>query len=160
MVATARDLGIFSDIVGPDHVREARAIDAVRGMSPSAVVSPGDEAEVAAVLRAATEHHLAVLTRGGGTKLDWGGAPSRCDVILSTARIEGIVDHEPADLVCVVRAGTTLATLQDRLASTHGFRQRLMLDPPHGDGATVGGVVATAASGSRRCVSRSARSPR
>jgi glycolate oxidase FAD binding subunit len=149
MVATA-GLGIFSDIVGSDHVREATAGDAVRGASPSAVVSPGDEAEVAAVLRASTAHHLAVVTRGGGTKLDWGAPPARCDVILSTARIEGIVDHEPADLVCVVRAGTTLAALQDRLASTHGFRQRLMLDPPQGDGATLGGVVATAASGSLR----------
>jgi glycolate oxidase FAD binding subunit len=150
MVATARSLGIFGDIVGSGHVREAGAGDAVRGVSPSAVVSPGDEAEVVAVLKAATEHHLAVVTRGGGTKLDWGAPPSRCDVILSTTRIAGIVDHEPADLVCVARAGTTLAVLQDRLAATHGFRQRLMLDPPHGDGATLGGVVATAASGSLR----------
>jgi glycolate oxidase FAD binding subunit len=150
MVATARSLSIFSDIVGSDHVREASPGDAVRGVSPSAVVSPADDAEVAAVLRAATEHHLAVVTRGGGTKIDWGAPPARCDVILSTARIEGIVDHEPADLVCVVRAGTTLTALQDRLASTHGFRQRLMLDPPHGDGATLGGVVSTAASGSLR----------
>lgn len=150
MVATTPGLGVFSDIVGANHVREASAGEAVRGVSPSAVVSPGDEAEVAAVLRAATEHRLSVVTRGGGTKLDWGAPPSRCDVILSTTRIEGIVDHEPADLVCVVRAGTTLATLQERLASTHGFRQRLMLDPPHGDGATLGGVVATAASGSLR----------
>jgi glycolate oxidase FAD binding subunit len=150
MVATARSVGIFSDIVGSDHVREASAGDAVRGVSPSAVVSPGDEAEVAAVLRAATAHHLAVVTRGGGTKIEWGAPPAQCDVILATTRIEGIVDHEPADLVCVVRAGTTLAALQDRLASTPGFRQRLMLDPPHGDGATLGGVVATAASGSLR----------
>jgi glycolate oxidase FAD binding subunit len=150
MVATARSLGMFSDIVGSDHVREAGAGDAVRGVLPTAVVSPGDEAEVAAVLRAATEHHIAVVTRGGGTKIDWGAPPVRCDVILSTTRIEGIVDHEPADLVCVVRSGTTLAALQERLVSTPGFRQRLMLDPQHGDGATLGGVVATAASGSLR----------
>jgi glycolate oxidase FAD binding subunit len=150
MVATTPTLGMFSDIVGANHVREAGAGDAVRGISPRAVVSPGDEAEVAAVLRVATEHQLAVVTRGGGTKLEWGAPPSRCDVILSTTRIEGIVDHEPADLVCVVRAGTSLAALQDRLGSTSGFRQRLMLDPPQGDGATLGGVVATAASGSLR----------
>jgi glycolate oxidase FAD binding subunit len=150
MVATARSLGMFSDIVGSDHVHEASAGDAVRGVSPSAVVSPADEAEVAAVLRAATEHHIAVVARGGGTKIDWGAPPVQCDVILSTTRIEGIVDHEPADLVCVVRSGTTLAALQERLVSTPGFRQRLMLDPPHGDGATLGGVVATAASGSLR----------
>ena len=73
--------------------------------SPSLVVSPGDEGEVASVLSAATARGLAVVARGGGTKIDWGSPPERCDVVLSTARIEGIVDHEPADLVCVVRAG-------------------------------------------------------
>jgi glycolate oxidase FAD binding subunit len=150
MVATAARLSVFGDIVGPEHVRAASADDTVRGVSPSAVVSPGDEGEVAAVLAAATAQHLAVVTRGGGTKLDWGAPPARCDVILSTSRIEGIVDHEPADLVCVVRAGTTLAMLQERLASTPGFRQRLMLDPPQGGASTLGGVVATAASGSLR----------
>jgi glycolate oxidase FAD binding subunit len=151
MVATAVDLGVFNDIVGADNVREADAAgDAVRGIPPSAVVSPGNEAEVAGVLAAATARNLAVVPRGGGTKIDWGAPPARCDLLLSTLRIEGIVDHEPADLVCVARAGTTLAELQTRLASTAGFRQRLMLDPPQGAGATLGGVVATAASGSLR----------
>jgi glycolate oxidase FAD binding subunit len=150
MAATAGNLRVFSDIVGKKYVRAANADDAVRGASPNAVVSPADEAEVAAVLTAASTHHMAVVTRGGGTKLDWGAPPTRCDLILSTSRIEGIVDHEPADLVCVARAGTTLAVLQEQLASTSGFRQRLMLDPPHGDAATLGGVVATAASGSLR----------
>jgi len=150
MVATASNLRVFSAIVGSKYVRAANADDAVRGASPKAVVSPADEEEVAAVLTAASTHHLAVVTRGGGTKLDWGAPPTRCDLILSTSRIEGIVDHEPADLVCVARAGTTLAVLQEQLASTAGFRQRLMLDPPHGDAATLGGVVATAASGSLR----------
>ncbi len=150
MVAALQSVSMFADIVGADHVRAADAGDEVRGATPSAVVSPRDEAEVAAVLTAATAHHLAVVVRGGGTKLEWGAPPTRCDVILSTPRLEGVVDHEPADLVCVVRAGMTLAALQQHLTSTPGFRQRLMLDPPHGDGASLGGVVATAASGSLR----------
>jgi glycolate oxidase FAD binding subunit len=150
MVAALQSLSIFADIVGADHVRAANAGDAVRGVAPSVVVSPRDEAEIASVLQAATGHRLAVVVRGGGTKLDWGAPPARCDVILSTSRIEGIVDHEPADLVCVVRAGTALAALQEHLASTEGFRQRLMLDPPQGAAATLGGVVATGASGSLR----------
>jgi glycolate oxidase FAD binding subunit len=150
MVATAIDLSVFNDIVGATNVRDADAGDPIRGVSPNAVVSPATEAEVSAVLAAATSRNLAVVVRGGGTKMDWGAAPSRCDLVLSTSRIEGIVDHEPADLVCVARAGTTLAGLQSRLASTEGFRQRLMLDPPQGTGATLGGVVATAASGPLR----------
>src|SRR5579863_10062885 len=121
MVATAVDVGVFNDIVGADNVRDADTADAVRGVQPSAVVSPANEAEVAAVLMAATSRGLAVVARGGGTKLEWGAPPARCDIVLSTARIEGIVDHEPADLVCVARAGTALAALQARLASTAGF---------------------------------------
>jgi glycolate oxidase FAD binding subunit len=150
MVATAVDLRVFSDIVGADNVREAHADDAIRGVPPRAVVSPADEAEVSAVLSAATARNLAVVARGGGTKLDWGAKPSRCDLVLSMSRIEGIVDHEPADLVCVARAGTTLSGLEAHLAPTEGFRQRLMLDPPQGAAATLGGVVATAASGPLR----------
>ncbi len=150
MVAAAVDVRVFTDIVGANNVRDAFADDAIRGVFPSAVVSPADEAEVSAVLAAATAHRLGVVARGGGTKLDWGAPPSRCDIVLSTSRIEGIVDHEPADLVCVARAGTTLTGLQARLASTEGFRQRLMLDPPQGAAATLGGIVATAASGPLR----------
>lgn len=150
MVATAVNPKVFTDVVGADQVRDAGAADAVRGVVPSLVVSPADESEVAAVLAAATSNGLTVVVRGGGTKLDWGAPPERCDVVLSTSRIEGIVDHEPADLVCVARAGTTLAGLQERLRATPGFRQRLMLDPPQGAGATLGGVLATAASGPLR----------
>ena len=52
--------------------------------------------------------------------------------------------------MCVVRAGTALDDLQETLTSVPGFRQRLMLDPPHGVAATIGGVVATAACGPLR----------
>jgi glycolate oxidase FAD binding subunit len=148
--STAQELHLFTELVGAANVRNAEASDAVGGIVPSIVVSPGDEGEVASVLSAATARGLVVVPRGGGTKIDWGSPPERCDVLLSTSRIEGIVDHEPADLVCVVRAGTTLGHLQETLASVPGFRQRLMLDPPQGGRATIGGVIATAASGPLR----------
>src|ERR1700720_857540 len=150
MVSMAQELQLFNELVGASHVRTAGAADAVGGVVPSLVVSPADEMEVASVLSAATARGLVVVARGGGTKIDWGSPPERCDVVLSTSRIEGIVEHEPADLVCVVRAGTTLSHLQETLASAPGFRQRLMLDPPHGERATIGGGTATAASGQVR----------
>ena len=149
-VSTAQGLSLFSELVGAAYVRTGDPGDAVGGVTPSLVVSPGDESEVASVLSAATARGLAVVARGGGTKMDWGSPPERCDIVLATSRITGIVDHEPADLVCVVRAGTPLGLLQETLAATPGFRQRLMLDPPQGGAATVGGVVATGASGPLR----------
>jgi glycolate oxidase FAD binding subunit len=149
-VSTSQELSLFTELVGAAHVRTAGADDSIGGVMPRLVVSPADESEVASVLSAATARSLAVIARGGGTKLEWGSPPERCDIVLSTSRITGIVDHEPADLVCVVRAGTPLAVLQDTLAAAPGFRQRLMLDPPQGGAATIGGVVATAASGPLR----------
>jgi FAD/FMN-containing dehydrogenase len=91
------------------------------------LVSPGSEAEVAAVLRACAACDAGVVARGGGTASDWGAPPGRCDVVLSTLRLDGVVDHAHADMVCVVRAGTRMRDLQLLLAA-HG--QRLSLDPP------------------------------
>jgi glycolate oxidase FAD binding subunit len=150
MVSTRQDVRLFSELIGSEHVRPAHEGDAVGGRMPSLVVSPADEDEIAAVLSAATARGLTAVARGGGTKVDWGSPPERCDLVVSTARITGVVDHEPADLVCVVRAGTALDDLQRTLTSVSGFRQRLMLDPPHGAAATIGGVVATSACGPLR----------
>jgi glycolate oxidase FAD binding subunit len=149
-VSTSQEMSLFTELVGAAHVRVTGAEDSVGGVMPRLVVSPADESEVASVLSAATARSLAVVARGGGTKLEWGSAPERCDIVLSTSRITGIVDHEPADLVCVVRAGTPLGLVQEALAAAPGFRQRLMLDPPHSEAATIGGVLATAASGPLR----------
>jgi glycolate oxidase FAD binding subunit len=149
-ISTAQEVSLFTELVGAPHVRTAGDGDAVGGVVPRLVVTPADESEVASVLSTATSRGLAVVARGGGTKLGWGSPPERCDVVLSTSRLAGIVDHEPADLVCVVRAGTPLGVVQDTLAGAPGFRQRLMLDPPHDQAATIGGVVATAASGPLR----------
>lgn len=139
--------GAFAAAVGAENVRDAAAQDAVAGVMPALVVSPGSEEEVAATLEAAAQHGLAVVVRGGGSKLSWGAPPRRCEVVLSTERLSGVVEHQPGDLVCVVRAGTPLAALREALAA-HG--QRLALDPAHGVSATVGGIVAAAAHGPLR----------
>src|SRR5262249_57989220 len=58
-----------------------------------------------------------------------------------------IVAHEPADLTLAVEAGVTLGAIAERLAP---HRQLLPLDPARAAGSTVGGVIATAASGPYR----------
>jgi len=60
----------------------------------------------------------------------------------------GIVAYEPKELVLTVRAGTPLAHIESALAAE---RQMLAFEPPHfGEGATIGGAVATGLSGPRR----------
>jgi glycolate oxidase FAD binding subunit len=146
----ASTLAAFSDVVGAAAVREATRDDAVNGVVPQLVVEPADEDQVAATLREASRRQLAVAARGGGTKLDWGAAPARCDVIVSTRRLDRLVTHQPDDLICVAQAGMRLESLQTTLAQASGHQQRLMLDPPQGDAATLGGIIATAATGPLR----------
>ena len=144
------EAGPLAELVGPGAVRAAGAADAIGDLRPSLVVRPGTALEVAAVLRAATERGWAVVPRGGGTTLLWGGRPHRCDVVLDTTGLDALVEHAPADLVCVAGAGMRLGALQATVGAAPGFHQRLMLDPPQGEDATLGGLVATRASGPLR----------
>jgi glycolate oxidase FAD binding subunit len=110
-------------------------------------VRPADARELAAALREADEAGLAVVPHGAGAQQYVGNPPSRVDVILETRALDGIVEHTPADLTVTVRAGARLADLQAALGAAG---QRLTLDPPHALDATIGGLIATNASGPRR----------
>jgi glycolate oxidase FAD binding subunit len=133
-------------IVGADHAREATLEDAVDGVEPSFVAEPGSVEETSELLRFANDEGLAVSVRGGGTKTSLGNPPRELDLILSTARMNEIVEHVPGDQVVRVQAGMKLQDLQDRLA---GSNQMLGIDPPE-RGATIGGVVAANSTGARR----------
>jgi glycolate dehydrogenase FAD-binding subunit len=137
----------FRRTLAPDSVRAAVAADAVCGVQPQLVLEPANEQQLAAVLRLANDAGLAVIPRGGGTKLSWGNAPTRAEVILSTARLDKIIEHPWADLTASVEAGCTIQKLQSALAQ-HG--QRLALDPLWPAQATIGGVLSTNDSGSLR----------
>jgi glycolate oxidase FAD binding subunit len=137
----------FIALVGNGYVRAATAADTVTGVQPKLVVEPGTERELAEVLRLANEAGLAVIPRGGGTKIGWGNPPVRADLILSTGRLNEIVEHAWADLTVTVEGGCTIQRLQETLAQ-HG--QRLALDPLWPEKATIGGVLSTNDSGALR----------
>jgi glycolate oxidase FAD binding subunit len=134
-------------IVTAKYVRTAGASDIVAGVQPGFVVEPGSEQELAKVLKLANAAGLAVIPRGGGTKLEWGNRPARADVILSIARLHRVIEHAWADLTVSVEAGCSIGKLQETLAK-HG--QRLALDALWPEHATVGGVLSTNDSGALR----------
>jgi glycolate oxidase FAD binding subunit len=120
--------------------------DPIDGAPDEAVfVAPATLVEAAEVLAAASEHSLPVLVWGGGTHQGMG---SRVDpaIVLSTARLDSIVDWQPEDLTVVVEAGVRVVDLEDRLSE---HRQTAVLPEVPGDG-TVGGVIAAGISGFRR----------
>jgi glycolate oxidase FAD binding subunit len=133
-------------IVGEEHVRESSAEDAVDGVRPSIVVEPGTIEETSEVMKLASREGLAVSPRGGGTKIGLGNPPRQVDLILSTARMDGIIEHVPGDQIVRVQAGLKLQDLQASLAESD---QMLGVDPPE-EGATIGGIVAANSSGPRR----------
>ncbi len=127
---------------------------AVDGVTPQVAALPATIEDVAALLKFAGERQLAVLPVGGGTKLELGQPPERCDLALCTLRLNRLLEHEAADLTCSVQAGMTLADLQQRLAEKGQF---LALDPPDAERATIGGTLAANASGPERLRYGSAR---
>ncbi len=133
-------------IVGEGHVREATAEDAVDGVGPSLVVEPATIEETSEVMKLASREGLAVSPCGGGTKMGLGNPPREVDLILSTARMDQIIEHVPGDQIVRAQAGVRLEDLQEKLAEAD---QMLGVDPPE-EGATIGGIVAANSSGPRR----------
>ncbi|HET7013531.1 MAG TPA: FAD-binding oxidoreductase [Streptosporangiaceae bacterium] len=130
-----------------DEVRLADPTDAVAGVQPRFVAAPASTAQASAVLTAAAELGLAVIPRGSGSRLDWGAPPERADLIVETARLTRVIEHEAGDLVASVETGVTLGQLASVLA---GAGQRLALDLPGDGSGTIGGALATGVAGPLR----------
>ena len=138
---------VLESIVGADSLRQASPTDAVDSVLPQMVVEPGNTDELARVLAYANKANLRVAPRGGGTKLDWGNVPQAVNLIVSTRRLNRIVEHAWGDMTVTVEAGCTVSNLQQVLAE---HNQRLALDPLWPTRATVGGILATNDSGPLR----------
>jgi glycolate oxidase FAD binding subunit len=134
-------------IVGAEYLRPAEAHDAVDGQRPRAVVEPGNADEVAQVLRYAAAAGLSIAPRGGGTKMGWGNAARRVDVLVSLRRLNRVLEHAWADMTATAEAGCSVARFQSVLAE-HG--QCLAADALWPERATIGGALATNDSGALR----------
>jgi FAD/FMN-containing dehydrogenase len=151
-VTTAAAVAALGAIVGEAHVLHdpevtaAYAIDwtrRVRG-EPLAVVRPGSTDEVAAVLRWAAAHGVAVVPQGGNTGLVAGAIAPAGQLCLQLTRLDAIGPVDPVAAQVTVGAGVTLEALQ-RAASAAGLR--FPVDLAARSAATVGGMVATNAGG-------------
>jgi glycolate oxidase FAD binding subunit len=61
--------------------------------------------------------------------------------------LDQVIDYPARDMTITVRAGITIARLQEILAAEN---QRLPIDVPHPESATLGGAIAANVNGSRR----------
>jgi glycolate oxidase subunit GlcD len=111
------------------------------------LVSPGSIEEVCEVMKLASSEGWMVMPAGAMTWPDAGQPARRVDFVVSTERLNRIIDHEPADLVAVTEAGVSLKNFNDALMRKG---QWLPLDPPNEGRATIGGVVATGLGGAQQ----------
>jgi glycolate oxidase FAD binding subunit len=110
------------------------------------VVEPATADEVADIVRQAAAGRERIVICGSGRPDEW-PFPADADVLLSSRRLNRLVAHRHGDLTVTVEAGARLADVNRELAR---HNQWIPLDPPWADEVTIGGIVATNASGPRR----------
>ncbi|MEB3166764.1 MAG: FAD-binding oxidoreductase [Cyanobacteriota bacterium] len=116
----------------------------------ASVLRPG-RGELADLVRALHAERSAWLPAGLASRLDWGAPLNRAHQILSLARLDRILEHNPGDFTITVEAGAPLEAVQQALAAEG---QWLALDPPWGDAqlgaGSIGGLVARGLAGGYR----------
>ncbi|WP_414542986.1 FAD-binding oxidoreductase [Nostoc sp. CCY0012] len=129
-------------------IAQSAAPEAIASVnSPSCVVYPRTQAQLAAVIAEAHRHNWRVLPCGKTSKINWGGLVKGVDIVVSTERINQLIEHAVGDLTVTVEAGMQFSHLQAILAKS---RQFLALDPCKPKLATIGGIVATGDTNSLR----------
>jgi len=138
-------------VVGEAGVKDGGEVTefTVDGILPQAVVFPNTAAEVEGVVIGAIEEGLSLIPWGGGTQIGLGAPPRRLDLVISTSRLDRMVDLDHENMTMTVEAGMRLGALQEQLRQVAGGFF-LPLDPPCTEEVTIGGAVATNASGPRR----------
>ena len=117
------------------------------GTSIACTVYPNTQEELAALIACARQNRWRVLPCGSGSKLDWGGLVEGVNIAVSTARLNRLVEHAVGDLTVTAAAGMKFADLQAVLGAVGQF---LPIDPAYPQQATLGGIIATADTGSLR----------
>lgn len=138
----------LGDVVHTDPVAldEARADGSghVAATAPLAVVEARTVADVQATLRFATARRIPVVPRGAGTGLAGGAIGGGGELVLSTTRLNRVLEVSLDDQIAVVEPGVVNADLNATI-----FDRGLWWapDPASRAASTVGGNIATNAGG-------------
>ena len=108
------------------------------------VVRPAGREQVAALLRWATSHRVAVTPMGGGSGVCGALAPAAGELVMDMGAFERVLEIDETNLTCKCEAGVNGYALEQQLNS-----RGLTLGhyPSSLPGTTVGGLIATRSSG-------------
>src|SRR6516164_4771035 len=119
----------------------------IDGFGPLPFVQPVSIIHLGELVRSAAAAGQGVYPIGGGTRLHLGYPPTKPGVAVDLRGLDQVLDYPARDMTITVQAGITMANLQTLLAKEN---QQLPVDVPLADRATLGGAIATNASGPRR----------
>lgn len=142
----------LAGVVGADRVKTDTESCQVYGKDwtkvyepkPTAIVLPGNIAEVQALVRLANEHHIALVPSGGRTGLSGGAVASNGEVVIAFDRMNRILDFNATDRQVVCEPGVVTEQLQ-LFAEEKGLFYPV--DFASSGSSQIGGNVATNAGG-------------
>lgn len=111
-----------------------------------AVAFPSNAEQVQAVVRVAAQFGVSVVPRGAGSGLSGGASAHESQLVVSTERLNRVVEVSPLDEVAVVEPGVINAELNTHLEPYGLFYAP---DPASFDISSIGGNIATNAGGLR-----------
>jgi len=144
IVELGQVLGLSHVLTGDDRAGHTRDWTGKYTADPVAVVRPATTDEVAACLRIAAKHGVAVVPVSGRTGLV-GGAMTHGGLMISVERMNKIREIRPEARIAVVEAGVILDRLHEA-ADTEGLYFPLWFGAR--GSAMIGGVLSTNAGGS------------
>jgi D-lactate dehydrogenase (cytochrome) len=143
-LSLAEDQYSFADGQRDSHAADWGAEQLREGVRPDAVVWPASTEDVSAVLSAATDHGVPVTPYAAGTGLEGNAVPARGGVSLDLTRMDDVFDYRPEDFQIDVGPGIIGSAVDEHVAADGLFFPPL---PSSGDISTIGGMIATDASG-------------
>lgn len=113
---------------------------------PEVVVKPISTPEISEILQLCHENYIPVTSRGGGTGLSGGALAVRGGVVLSTERMNRIIEIDHENLMATVQPGVITHNLHQAVEAEGLFYP---VDPASKESCTIGGNVAECAGGPR-----------
>lgn len=145
-------MGVLQSIVGTDrfsigqsnldlHSKDQSHHKACR---PEAVVWPETKSEVSEILKYADKQRIPVTGWGSGTSLEGNPIPVKKGIVLDFSRMNHILSIRDEDFQADVEPGVLYRDLNEKLR-----HKGLFFPPDPGAQATIGGMIANNASGTR-----------
>jgi glycolate oxidase len=144
----------LEDLIGRDYVitepfeLEKYSRDETEDLSffPDIVVKVSNVNDISTVLKLANKYKIPITPRGGGTGLSGGALPINGGIVLSTERMNRIIEIDKKNFFVIVEPGVITQTLQDTLESEGLFYP---VDPASRGSCFIGGNVAENSGGPR-----------